>query len=311
MRYLRLLLALFAAATWTHVSAMDVSRDEYVVFYHHDVLGSPVVVTDEKSRVLWYEHTQSYGSSLGRVGGNGTAFSDQLAEEADSRIGYTGHLTDNVAGLTYMKARHYDPQIGRFYSQDPFGFKIQNPMLFNRYAYANSNPYKYIDPDGRVPVALGWFATPPGIAFTKAAVTTVGALVGTAIGIGISEKANHIQNNESSDQSSSEDQSDSDVSSSEGKPEGLPENPDDLLERGYVETSHPDAAANGHRTFVNPETGDEVRHDKGEEGKPGHRGQDHYHRSNPGSTSRHDEYLDSDGNPTPSGSDASHLPPGT
>jgi hypothetical protein len=33
-------------------------------------------------------------------------------------------------------------------------------------------------------------------------------------------------------------------------------NPEDLKGRGYVETSHPDASAAGHRTFVNPSTGD-------------------------------------------------------
>lgn len=48
-----------------------------------------------------------------------------------------------------MKARHYDPVIGRFYSNDPVGFKASNPMMFNRYAYANNNPYAYTDPDGR------------------------------------------------------------------------------------------------------------------------------------------------------------------
>ena len=47
----------------------------------------------------------------------------------------------------YMQARYYDPVIGRFYSNDPVGFS--NVHNFNRYAYANNNPYKYVDPDGR------------------------------------------------------------------------------------------------------------------------------------------------------------------
>ena len=46
-----------------------------------------------------------------------------------------------------MDARYYDPMIGRFYSNDPVGFN--NVHNFNRYAYANNNPYKYTDPTGR------------------------------------------------------------------------------------------------------------------------------------------------------------------
>ncbi len=70
--------------------------------------------------------------------------------------GYTGHLEDDDLQLTYMQQRYYDPVIGRFYSNDPVGFTASNPMMFNRYAYANNNPYKYVDPDGRtgVPFAL-------------------------------------------------------------------------------------------------------------------------------------------------------------
>ncbi len=48
-----------------------------------------------------------------------------------------------------MQARYYDPVIGRFYSNDPVGFSAKEPMLFNRYSYANNNPYKFTDPDGR------------------------------------------------------------------------------------------------------------------------------------------------------------------
>lgn len=50
-----------------------------------------------------------------------------------------------------MQARYYDPVIGRFYSNDPVGFTADKPMMFNRYAYGNNNPYKFTDPDGRNP----------------------------------------------------------------------------------------------------------------------------------------------------------------
>lgn len=53
-----------------------------------------------------------------------------------------------------MQARYYDPVIGRFYSNDPvdaLGHMQRGNSIahgFNRYAYANNNPYKYTDPDG-------------------------------------------------------------------------------------------------------------------------------------------------------------------
>jgi RHS repeat-associated protein len=53
-----------------------------------------------------------------------------------------------------MQARYDDPVIGRFYSNDPAGavshLSTENGIQgFNRYAYANNNPYKYTDPDGK------------------------------------------------------------------------------------------------------------------------------------------------------------------
>ena len=56
----------------------------------------------------------------------------------------------------YMQARYYDPVIGRFYSNDPVDavghIGKGNPVHgFNRYTYANNNPYKYTDPNGEFP----------------------------------------------------------------------------------------------------------------------------------------------------------------
>jgi RHS repeat-associated protein len=106
-----------------------------ITYVHTDVLGSPVAETDESGNIIWTEHYSPFGEKV-----------DNLEESIDNSVGYTGHQHDSDTGLTYMQARYYDPVIGRFYSNDPIGFR--DIHSFNRYAYANNNPYKYIDPTG-------------------------------------------------------------------------------------------------------------------------------------------------------------------
>jgi RHS repeat-associated protein len=45
--------------------------------------------------------------------------------------------------------RYYDPAIGRFLSVDPVAADSAGGTSFNRYWYANNNPYRFTDPDGR------------------------------------------------------------------------------------------------------------------------------------------------------------------
>jgi len=141
-------LILFCGATYAETPIED---NEYVIIYHSDVLGSPVAVSDGQGRVLWYENTDPYGDELGRISGDYvTSVGNLIVESSDSRMGYTGHEKDSTSGLTYMKARYYDPVIGRFYSNDPVP-PFLHYDLFNRYEYAYGNPYSYVDPDGRQP----------------------------------------------------------------------------------------------------------------------------------------------------------------
>ena len=118
--------------------AGTVSRSTKVTYQHTDMLGTPVLETDEAGQVASRSVYEPFGKRLG-------------GEKAG--IGYTGHLQDEDLGLTYMQARYYDPLIGRFYSNDPLPFR--DVHSFNRYAYANNNPYKYKDPDGESPKELG------------------------------------------------------------------------------------------------------------------------------------------------------------
>jgi uncharacterized protein RhaS with RHS repeats len=54
-----------------------------------------------------------------------------------------------------MQQRYYDSIAGRFLSVDPVVTDANTGTSFNRYDYANNNPYKYIDPDGRASSCTG------------------------------------------------------------------------------------------------------------------------------------------------------------
>jgi len=144
------LIVFIATVCGVTIAETPIKDNEYVIFYHNDILGSPIAVSDGKGRVLWYENTGPYGEVLGRNASDGiTSVGNPIVESADSRIGFTGHEKDNTSSLTYMKARHYDPILGRFYSNDPVGPKANDPQAFNRYGYAANSPYIYTDPDGQ------------------------------------------------------------------------------------------------------------------------------------------------------------------
>ena len=54
-------------------------------------------------------------------------------------------------GLINMRARIYDPYLGRFLSADPVLPNAFDLQSFNRYAYVTNNPLKYTDPSGNMP----------------------------------------------------------------------------------------------------------------------------------------------------------------
>ena len=118
------------------LTAGTVRAQTVIKFVHTDALGSVVTMTDADGAVV--EGHREY-----------EAYGQQLTPAVQDGPGYTGHVQDAATGLVYMQQRYYDPGIGRFLSVDPVT-AYSNPVgAFNRYWYANNNPYKFIDPDGR------------------------------------------------------------------------------------------------------------------------------------------------------------------
>lgn len=106
-----------------------------VKYSHTDALGSPVAQSDVTGTIVNRTRYEPYG---------------HIATGVANMIGFTGHVNDTDTGLTYMQQRYYDPIAGRMLSIDPVITDANTGSSFNRYNYAYNNPYKYIDPDGRL-----------------------------------------------------------------------------------------------------------------------------------------------------------------
>ena len=119
------------------------ARADTITYFHNDLLGSPAAATNESGTVIWREAYSGYGERI-----------KNEAPSAPNKVWYTSRHQDADTGLVYMGARYYDPALGRFLSVDAVGFNEQNVHSFNRYAYANNNPYKFKDPDGNSPLSV-------------------------------------------------------------------------------------------------------------------------------------------------------------
>ncbi len=82
--------------------------------------------------------------------------------------------------LYYMRARYYDPVVGRFISEDPLGFGGGD---VNLYAYVQNNPVNKIDPRGlQTGAETGVIG---GVVGGTAGVGAAAAGAGAGVGIGI------------------------------------------------------------------------------------------------------------------------------
>jgi len=100
--------------------------------YHNDHLGTPHELTDEKGDITWSVSYDVYGG-VGR----------RYVGKSDNRIRFQGQYDDSEIELHYNFFRYYDPELGRYNTQDPIGLFGG----FNPYEYSQ-NPLAWIDPLG-------------------------------------------------------------------------------------------------------------------------------------------------------------------
>lgn len=126
------------------VEAVEGSNDslEYYL-YNKDIQGSTTSILNQSGTgELSYEY-----DDFGETEING----DSIFK---NEVCYTGGIYDESTGLYYLNARYYNPETGRFLTEDTYRGAIDEPDTLHLYAYCKNNPVNYVDPNGHFAITL-------------------------------------------------------------------------------------------------------------------------------------------------------------
>jgi len=103
--------------------------------YHFNAVGSAIALTDSAQNIVNKYSYDLFGKVANQV---------EAVPQPFKFVGQYGVMTESN-GFYYMRARYYDPEVGRFISEDPIGFEGGDTNLM---AYVANNPVLLIDPSG-------------------------------------------------------------------------------------------------------------------------------------------------------------------
>ncbi|REE81238.1 RHS repeat-associated protein [Paenibacillus taihuensis] len=98
--------------------------------------GDLVELRDQQGNVLNKYQYDIWGNILSQ------------SETIHNPFKYSGELYDDKTKLQYLRARWYDPSVGRFLNEDTYEGQVDNPLSLNRYTYVHNNPLTNVDPTG-------------------------------------------------------------------------------------------------------------------------------------------------------------------
>ncbi|KPY84698.1 RHS repeat domain-containing protein, partial [Pseudomonas syringae group genomosp. 7] len=115
-------------APLARVDQRDGEVENRIYYFHTDQIGTPLEMTDAEGQIVWQAKYRPWG-----------AVEKLVVNEVEQNLRLQGQYFDVETGLHYNTFRYYDPEIGRFITQDPIGLSGGD----NLYLYA-PNPYGWV-----------------------------------------------------------------------------------------------------------------------------------------------------------------------
>ncbi|CNF76117.1 Rhs family protein [Yersinia similis] len=129
--------------SYTPLARVDQRHGEtesQVYYFHTDINGTPLDVTDGEGKHRWSGKYHAWGKVTRQ---NVSDSRQSTVSRFAQPLRYPGQYSDDETGLHYNTFRYYDPEIGRFSTQDPIGLAGG----INLYQYG-PNPLGWVDPLG-------------------------------------------------------------------------------------------------------------------------------------------------------------------
>lgn len=126
---------------------------DFTHYYLHNAHGDVTALTDNFGNIIKDYDYNPYGveekDPVNNFGKYATiSLWQQEIETIDNPFRYCGEYYDQETGSIYLRARYYDPVLGRFTQEDSYKGNIADPLSLNVYSYCANNPIKYIDFSG-------------------------------------------------------------------------------------------------------------------------------------------------------------------
>ncbi|MHB8064410.1 MAG: RHS repeat-associated core domain-containing protein, partial [Ruminiclostridium sp.] len=107
-----------------------------LAYYLNNAHGDVSKLVNENGDVLNSYEYDAFGNTT------------NYTEKVQNRFQYAGEQFDKVTGQYYLRARYYEPTVGRFTTEDTYRGSVNDTMSLNLYSYCENNPVNLIDPSG-------------------------------------------------------------------------------------------------------------------------------------------------------------------
>ena len=118
----------------------DKGENTEKTYYVTDMHGNVVQLLDESGNVTKTYEYDSFGNEV------------KPEKKDENPYRYCGEYYDKETEEVYLRARYYEPGVGRFITRDTYTGESDEPLSLHLYTYCYNNPVDYLDDSGNCPI---------------------------------------------------------------------------------------------------------------------------------------------------------------